>query len=136
MSKNSNYRKWMFLISLRHLTFLRTKTKAQSHFYFSSTSERKIQKKKWSLCVLLARAAQKNIWAEQQTALTKIKWRTKELFNPVVDFSLKRVEIASWMLSPLGHMKKKNMSACFNNQIVDHKRCTYSCKGFSCINKE
>ena len=114
----------MFLISLRHLTFLRTKTKAQSHFYFSSTTRQANEKprKRNGHFVFYWQGLLKRI-SEQQTALTKIKWRTKELFNPVVDFSLKRVEIASWMLSPLGHMKKRNMSACFNNQIVDHKRC-------------
>ena len=51
--------------------------------------KRSTQKKKWSLCSVLSCSKE----SEQQTALTKIKWRTKELFNPVVDFSPKRVEI-------------------------------------------
>ena len=51
--------------------------------------KRSTQKKKWSLCSALSCSKE----SEQQTALTKIKWRTKELFNPVVDFSPKRVEI-------------------------------------------
>ena len=85
----------MFLISLRHLTFLRTKTKAQSHFYFSSTTRQANEKprKRNGHFVFYWQGLLKRI-SEQQTALTKIKWRTKELFNPVVDFSLKRVEIA------------------------------------------
>ena len=80
----------MFLISPRHLTFLRTKTKAESHFYFGPRQAKYPEKE---MVTLFCSALSCSKESEQQTALTKIKWRTKELFNPVVDFSPKRVEI-------------------------------------------